>query len=84
MPSCGAGYSVGDGTVAKGDDAPLVCGDEVLIVGLGGPNAAVVKSVTDRCPACTGRLQLDNYTTREACQRGAIPDLGTFRTIRLR
>lgn len=83
-PSCGAGYGVSNSTLAKGDDAPLVCGDQVLIVGLGGPNASVVKNVTDRCPACTGSLQLDNYTTQAACQPGSIPDLGTFRTIRLR
>jgi hypothetical protein len=84
VPTCGGTYGVSGSTVAKGDDAPLTCGDQVLIVGLGGANAATVKSVTDRCPACTGHLQLDNYTTAAACQAGAIPDLGTFRTIRLR
>ena len=83
-PSC-AGAGVSDTTVAKGDDAPLVCGDQILIVGLGaGTNPATVKSVTDRCPACTGHLQLDNYTTQPACAAGSIGDLGTFKTIRLR
>jgi len=84
VPSCGAAYGVSNSTLARGDDAPLVCGDQVLIVGLGGVNASTVKSVTDRCPACTGVRQLDNYTIQPACQPGTIPDLGTFQTIRLR
>lgn len=81
QPTC-VGYSVGNNTVARGDDAPLICGDSILIVGLGG--TATTKTVTDRCPACTGQLQLDNYTTQTACQPGTIPDLGNFKTIRLR
>ncbi len=81
IPSCGSAYSVNNSTVARGDDAPLICGDSVLIVGLGG---GTVKTVTDRCPACTGRLQLDNYTTQAACRPGIISDLGNYTTIRLR
>ena len=82
VPSCGAAYTVNNSTLARGDDAPLVCGDSVLIVGLGG--AATTKTVTDRCAVCTGNLQLDNYTTQDACLPGTIPDLGTFKTFRLR
>jgi hypothetical protein len=82
VPSCGPGHTVNNSTVARGDTAPLNCGDSVLIVGLGG--TATTKTVTDRCPACTGQLQLDNYTTQTACQPGTIPDLGNFKTIRLR
>lgn len=78
VPSCRAGYSVNNGTVAAGDNSGLNCGDQVLIVGVG------VKTVTDRCPLCTGKSQLDNYTTQAACSPGTIPDLGTFQTIRLR
>jgi hypothetical protein len=69
---------VNDSTVARGDDAGLSCGDQVLIVGVG------IKTVTDRCPACTGRQQLDNYTTQPACSAGSIGDLGNFQTIQLR
>jgi hypothetical protein len=82
VPNCGSAFTVNNLTVAKGDDAPLVCGDRVLIAGLGG--SATIKTVTDRCPACTGQLQLDNYTTQTACQPGTILDLGNFKTIRLR
>ncbi len=84
VPSCGATFSVNNLTVARGDDAPLSCGDQVLIVGLGGGVQGTTKTVTDRCPACTGRLQLDNYTTQPACRPGTISDLGNFTTIRLR
>ena len=70
--SCGA---VGNATVAvaPGHDH-LSCGDLVYIVGVG------VKTVTDRCPACTSE-QLDNYTTNTDCHR--ILDLGTYKTIEL-
>ncbi|MDP9268872.1 MAG: hypothetical protein M3P27_11195 [Acidobacteriota bacterium] len=79
VPYC-TGYSVSDSTVAKGDGAPLVCGDSVLILG----PTAVTKTVTDRCAACGSLLQLDNYTTQAACTPGSIPDYGTYKTIRLR
>lgn len=82
VPWCGGGFPVNNTTLAKGDDAPLICNDQVLIVGLGGSGA--VKTVTDRCPLCTSQLRLDNYTTQAACQPGSIPSLGTFTTIRLR
>ena len=63
----------------------LGCDDSVLIVGFG------VKTVTDYCPACkTGEEpskplpQLDNYTTRAACEPGSILDLGDeLQTIKL-
>lgn len=77
------GGPVSNTTVAKGDDAPLIYGDQILIVGLGS-GGATVKTVTDRCPACTGQQQLDNYTTQSSCAVGTIPSLGTFKTIRLR
>jgi hypothetical protein len=83
VPSCGAGYTVSDTTVARGDNAPLNCGDGILLVGSAGPGATVKKTDTDRCPACTGE-QIDNYTTAAACRPGSIPDLGNFTTIRLR
>jgi hypothetical protein len=84
LGSCGT--PVSGSTVARGDDAPLICGDEILIVGAAGPGTATKKTVADRCPFCTGKKQIDNYTTTAACQRGTIGDLAatTLTTIRLR
>ena len=67
--------SVGNTTVAiRPGHSYLSCGDSVYIVGVG------VKTVTDSCPGCSP-AQLDNYTTATACH--GIPDLGTFKTIKL-
>lgn len=68
-------------TVARRPNHPfLECGDQILIVGLGG-GAGTLKTVTDLCPGCPNN-QLDNYTTDPAC--AGIRDLGPFTTIRLR
>jgi hypothetical protein len=79
-PACTS--MVVDGTtVARKREHPyLNCGDQVLIVGLGG-GAGAIKTVTDLCPKCP-ETQLDNYTTDGRC--ALIPDLGRFVTIRLR
>ncbi|HZE56287.1 MAG TPA: hypothetical protein VE031_00385 [Chthoniobacterales bacterium] len=80
VPSC-EGSALDDTTVARMPGHPyLGCGDQILIVGLGG-GPGKTKTVTDLCPGCPEN-QLDNYTTNPACSR--INDLGRFVTIRLR
>jgi hypothetical protein len=80
VPAC-AGQALNDGTVARRPGHPFLdCGDQVLIVGLGG-GVGTIKTVTDLCPGCPN-TQLDNFTTNTACS--GIPDLGRFVTIRLR
>lgn len=79
---CGSSYPVDNSTVAYNtSDANLGCGDQVLIVGLGG-GTGTVKEVTDKCPICS-TSQLDNYTTQAACTIGSFTDLGNFETIRV-
>jgi hypothetical protein len=87
-PACGGVLS--EGTVASfaastsGD--PLQCGDEVFIYGLGA-GLGTTKTVTDNCPACgpspTYARQLDNYTTRQACNPHDFVDHGNFKTIEI-
>lgn len=87
-PSCGGTLS--EATVASyrastlGD--PLDCGARLFIHGLGG-GLGTTKTVTDNCPACgpspTYARQLDNYTTRQACNPSAFVDNGNFKTIEL-
>lgn len=79
-PTC-AGQGLSNTTVARRPNHPFLdCGDQVLIVGLGG-GVGTIKTVTDLCPGCPNN-QLDNFTTNTACS--GIPDLGRFVTIRLR
>ncbi|MGI0044485.1 MAG: hypothetical protein ACRD47_12315, partial [Nitrososphaeraceae archaeon] len=78
-PACGQGFALNNNTVAGNPNhQDLVCGDEVLILS----SSPAIKTVTDRCPACS-LTQLDNYTTQAACAPGSIPDLGNFKTIRV-
>jgi hypothetical protein len=77
--SCG---TVSNNTVAAGAGAPVTCGDQILILGLGA-GGGTLKTVTDNCPRCVGHAQLDNYTTQPACIAGSISDLGNFNTIRV-
>src|SRR5208337_565248 len=90
IPYCGAGYSIGNSTVAWNftSTQTLNCGDQVLIVGYG-TSPGTVKTVTDRCApnppnsnGCTS-TQLDNYTTGSGCAPRSFSDLGNFVTIRL-
>lgn len=85
MGTCGP---VGADTVAVGDSNPdgLSCGNRICIVqNLAG---GVVKTVTDRCPACDdpggveGRRQLDNYNPNLGSCLGLV-DLGNYNTIQL-
>jgi hypothetical protein len=79
-PTC-TGETLSDSTVARNPHHRFLdCGDEVLIVGLGG-RVGTVKTVTDECPVC-GETQLDNFTTKKACSK--VGDLGRYVTIRLR
>jgi hypothetical protein len=74
--ACG-NSSVDDTTVAAClKDPPLDCGDQVFIHGVG------IKTVTDNCPGCCGRAQLDNFTTLSGCL-GVITDIGNFMTIKV-
>jgi len=78
-PACGG--ALDNSTVARRPGHPyLVCGDQILIVGLGA-GVGTIKTVTDLCPGCPVN-QLDNYTTDPACS--GITDLGRYVTIRLR
>ncbi len=79
-PSCSGG-TLGNNTVAVGDGGPVACGDRIVLIGLGRTRGGTVKTATDRCPACTGRRQIDNYTTDGRCT--GVPDLGNFITIKL-
>ncbi|MBA3707643.1 MAG: hypothetical protein H0W83_02340 [Planctomycetes bacterium] len=65
-------------TVAVGDNGKLKCGDTICIDPGG---SKLHKTVNDRCPACTGKKQIDNFTTAGTC--GNINDLGNFVTIKL-
>jgi hypothetical protein len=87
-PACGG--TINDGQVASfrasiGGD-PLRCGARVFIHRLG-TGLGTIKTVTDNCPACgpspTFARQLDNYTTRQACNPRAFVDLGNFKTIEI-
>jgi hypothetical protein len=84
-PACGT--FVSDATVASygaNSGGPLPCSEEMYIYSAASP---VTKEVTDNCPACGPVTdfvrQLDNYTTRPACQPSAFTDLGTFKTIQV-
>jgi hypothetical protein len=82
-PACG-GQGLSDTTVAADFDStnhPLSCGDSVLIVGLGG-GVGTVKTVTDKCPACTGQAHIDNYNTGSACSLSTLPGRMTIRINR--
>ncbi len=70
------GGALNNSTVARCDtNADLGCNVRLFI------NTVGIKTVTDRCPACCGHNQLDNFTTNGAC--AGIADLGNFKTIKL-
>jgi hypothetical protein len=77
-PHCGGDLS--NSTVAVGDGGALACGDNIFLAGAGAGHG-ISKTVTDRCPACTGKKQIDNFTTDGRCTN--IIDLGNFVTIKL-
>ena len=78
-PSC-SGSTVDNSTVAVGDDAPLDCGDRICI----NPGASsATKTVTDRCPGCNGKKQIDNFTTNGDCKLNSDFVQGKVPTIKL-
>lgn len=82
LATTGANGFLSDSSVAVdvwSTNHPLGCGDQVLTVGLGS-GAGTVKTLTDSCPACNGKSQIDNYNTSNAC---ALSSLGNFQTIRI-
>ncbi len=60
---------------------PLSCGDQVLIVGLGG-GVGTVKTATDSCPKCKGQAHIDNYNSSSACALSSLPNAPTIRINR--
>jgi len=94
VPRCGSSYSVGSTTVAadlKSAGHPLQCGDQIVMVGAGTGGTNITKTVTDECAQCeidagSGILHIDDYSTGQACRKGAFLDVpgSPFVTIRLR
>lgn len=80
-PAC-AGGALNGSTVARDpNDSDLPCGAKICIVGAGPNSTNLVKVVTDRCPACIGKKQIDNFTTLQNCT--GISDLGNFMTVKI-
>jgi hypothetical protein len=76
------GGALDNTTVARDpNDKDLTCGAKICLVGSGSNGSNIVKTVTDICPACKGKKQIDNYTTDPRCS--GISDLGNFITVKL-